>query len=57
MEATKLLSLLILIIPNIMRILQHYQKIIQSDSITPEDKEEARTLLDSLKWKPFEDIK
>ena len=53
----KTLRELMLVIPTVMNIIGHYNEISKSDEFTPEDKEKAKALLNSLRWKSFDDIK
>jgi hypothetical protein len=57
MELLKILNQLLLLIPSLMRIISHYKEISESGQYTPEDREKAKSLLESLRWKPFDEVK
>jgi hypothetical protein len=56
MDIIKILGQLLYLLPNIMRIIDHYKELSNSDNLNPQDKEEAKALLSTLRWRRFEDI-
>lgn len=55
-SAIEALRLLVGSLPSIIRILEHYTLLSQSDNLTEDDKEKSKELLQNLKWKPFDEI-
>ena len=43
-------------IPNIVALIQHYEQIAKSDALDPVDKDKAKQLLESLRWKDVSEI-
>jgi len=56
MTIMKVLNILMYALPGLIRILTHYKELSESPDLKPEDREEAKALLESLKWKDWEDI-
>ncbi|MBT9175675.1 MAG: hypothetical protein DDT22_01359 [candidate division WS2 bacterium] len=54
----KTLQTLLYVIPSLIRIIIHYNELTRVEGkLQPEDKDKAMALLESLRWKPFEEIR
>ncbi|MBI5410158.1 MAG: hypothetical protein HZA14_12410 [Nitrospirae bacterium] len=50
------LNLLSLMLPRLVDMIVHYEEIASRPDTPPEDKEKAKALLESMRWKPFDEL-
>lgn len=53
----QVLNILEIVLPKVISMYEHYINIVKNGKYTIEDKEKAKTILENLKWKTFEEIK
>lgn len=56
MKVIEIIAQLVAYLPNLIRLINHYTEIVKSESFVYADKEKAKEILSSLRWKPFDEV-
>jgi len=55
-DAVQALNILAAALPSLINMVAHYEEIVSRPDTAPEDKEKAKALLESMRWKPFDEL-
>ena len=55
-DILKTLLLMNSVLPNLIRLVEHYKEISDKPDLPVEDKEKAKEILEGLRWKPWDEI-
>lgn len=56
MNAVQILQLLLTALPKLVEMVTHYQEIAARPDTPPADKDKAKALLESMRWKSFDEL-
>ncbi|RJQ22017.1 MAG: hypothetical protein C4560_03050 [Nitrospiraceae bacterium] len=54
--AVQALNILVTALPSLINMVAHYEEIASRPDTPPEDKEKAKALLESMRWKSFDEL-